>query len=346
VNKFLMPLAAGLRLGVALEKIAYRRGWLKARRLSRPVVSVGNLTAGGTGKTPLTAFIADRLRMRGLRPAILTRGYGRRSRGIIALEPASERSPDPREVGDEPALLARKLPGIPIVVCADRYRAGCLAEEMFGVDLHLLDDGFQHFRLARDVDIVVLDTTQEPTGLGSKMGGWRREFYSALERAHVVVLTRTELGDPRPIESRVARVNPQAKIFRATTRLGALAELTGNRLLAADTLQGKPVLAFCGIGNPQAFWADLRRWGFSLLGEVAFRDHHLYTPRALNRLISRARASGAEALVTTEKDGVNFPQGWKPPLPVFACLTETEIFQSEAFEESLVAHLGATTVRV
>src|SRR5207245_1651713 len=139
-SKILAPLAAGFGLGVALWAAAYRRGWLKTRRLNRPVVSVGNLTVGGTGKTPLVEFLAKCLLKRGRKPAILTRGYGRRDSGrILALEPRPGRVADPGEVGDEPALLARALRGVPIIVGADRYQAGRLAEERFDVDVHLLD---------------------------------------------------------------------------------------------------------------------------------------------------------------------------------------------------------------
>src|ERR1051326_9041789 len=141
----LQPLAQAFRLGLSIRAACYRHGWLKARRLSRPVVSVGNLTLGGTGKTPLVAYIAEAFIGRGLLPGILTRGYGRHHPShLIAIEPQAGRAPDPREVGDEPSLLARSLPQVPVVVCADRYLGGRVLEERFGADVHVLDDGFQH----------------------------------------------------------------------------------------------------------------------------------------------------------------------------------------------------------
>ncbi len=340
MNTILQPLAAGFRLGVKLRDAAYRRGWLKTRRLNRPVVSVGNLTVGGTGKTPLVAWIAQRLLNRGWRPAILTRGYGRCPRsGIIAVEPGPDRAPQAREVGDEPALLARLLPDVPIVVGADRYRAGRLAEDRFNVDVHLLDDGFQHLALARDVDMLLVDVTQEFSDGALLPAGRLREPCSALERVHLVVLTRLELGDSGPLEERVRQINPLARIFHSATRLCGLADLESGRPLTVEALRGKPVGAFCGIGNPRAFSADLRRWGFCVVAEFSFPDHQVYSTRALRRLAARARDAGAAVLVTTEKDAINFPPLWRSDLPIVACVIQAEMREAEAFEEALMACL-------
>src|SRR2546428_1442900 len=227
-SKMLAPLAAAFGLGVALRGGAYRRGWLKTRRLNRPVVSVGNLTLGGTGKTPLVEFLTKCLLKRGRKPVILTRGYGRRDSGrIIALEPGPGRVADPREVGDEPALLARVLPEAPIIVGADRYQAGRLAEERFDVDVQVLDDGFQHLALARDLDVVVLDTTQQLSGL--LPAGRQREPCSAPARAGLVLLTRVELGDPGPLEEPVERINPRARDFPSRLELFRLGDVVTGR---------------------------------------------------------------------------------------------------------------------
>ena len=342
-----MPLAAGYKMGVALRGAAYRRGWFKTRRLRRPVVSVGNLTTGGTGKTPLVAHLVERLLKRGWKPAILTRGYGRR-RGadVIAVEPAPERAPDPREIGDEPALLARKLPEVPLVVSADRYRAGCLAEARFNVDVHILDDGFQHFSLARDVDVVVLDVTQELSDHALLPVGRLREPCAALKRADLVVLSRVELGDPAKIEERVREITPQSKIFRSKTNFSKLLDLRTSRLHGVEELLGHSVLVFCGIGNPPAFFADAERRGFSVVAKTAFGDHHVYNPGELDRLVARARRSGAVALITTEKDVMNFPPEWKPEFPVEACVIQTEVREAEAFEAALLERLETARVGV
>src|SRR5581483_556871 len=234
---FLRPVAAGFGWGVALRRIAYRRGWFKVRRLATPVVSLGNLTVGGSGKTPLLAFTARKLAARGWKPGILTRGYGRQSQSpCVVLEPAPDRQPDPRESGDEPALLAQKLPNVPIVVSADRYKGGRLAEERFPVDVLLLDDGFQHLALARDVDIVLMDATEDWSAQSLLPAGRLREPYSALERAHLIVLTRLELGAASGLEDFVRGINPRAKVFHCSTRLSGLREISNGENIPLESI--------------------------------------------------------------------------------------------------------------
>lgn len=345
MSVLLRPLATAFRYGVALRAASYHRGWLKTRRLSRPVVSVGNLTVGGSGKTPLVAYIAEALLKHGQRPGILTRGYGRRGHAdLVTVEPGDGcRNPDPREIGDEPALLAQRLPSVPMVVCADRYRGGCVLEQRFGVDVHLLDDGFQHWALARDVDIIALDSTQALSDRALLPAGQQREPCSALARAHLVVLTRTELGEQPTIEAlerKVRQINPQAEIFRSTTKFQGLRDVRGATGLA-DTFaarDGKPVFAFCGIGNPQSFFANLQQWGFQVAGEKSYRDHHVYTPADLDTLRSLARRCGASALLTTEKDALNLPPTAEG-LPIFACVIQAELSEAEEFEERLLARI-------
>lgn len=337
-----MPLAVGFRMGVALRTAAYRRGWLKTRRLNRPVVSVGNLSVGGTGKTPFVAFLAELLMKRGWKPGILTRGYGRRKGAkLVPIAPGDGRAPDPREVGDEPALLARKLPEVPIVVGADRYRAGLLAEEKFGVDVHILDDGFQHLALARDVDIVLLDSTQELSDDALLPAGRLREPLSALNRAHLVVITRTELADPEPLEEQVRQINPHVKIFRSATKLLALKDVARGELVSLSTIHNRPVYAFCGIGNPDAFFADLEKWGFSVTSKERFRDHYVYHEAAAILLRRIAGRKSPGILVTTEKDALNLPKPKITELPILACVTEAEMAEARAFEEALVERLEA-----
>jgi tetraacyldisaccharide 4'-kinase len=342
VSSFLRPLAAGFQLAVTARRAAYRQGWFKTRRLNRPVVSVGNLTTGGSGKTPLVALIAKKLLGRGWKPAILTRGYGRRqSGGIISIQPGVGRLPDPREVGDEPALLAKWLPDVPILVSANRYQAGLQAERRFEVDFHLLDDGFQHLALARDVDVVVLDPTQDYSDGDMLPAGRLREPINSLERADIIVLTRDELADQQPLEIRVRRINPGAQIYRSGTRLCGLRELESGHAMGAEGLVGKPIGAFCGVGNPRAFFGDLVRWGFTVARKFEFPDHHPYSLSDVHRLTTAARKLGALALVTTEKDVMNLPALRASEIPIVACIIETEMRDGEAFVEALVSRLEA-----
>lgn len=341
MNRSLMPLAGLYGVGVRLRQQAFQRGWLKSQRLSRPVISIGNLTVGGSGKTPLVAMVTSILLRHGYKPGILTRGY-RRERGtdLIALEPQSQRAPDSRTVGDEPALLARQLPHVPIIVCANRYLAGRLAEERFGVDVHILDDGFQHFSLKRDVDLVAVDTTQDLFHGALLPAGRLREPVSALTRADMIALTRTEIEDPTPMEKQLSLINSRAPIFRCAMGLRGLNELGSQRSIDPGDYRGKPVCAFCALGNPPAFFSDLRRWGFSPAAEITFRDHHVYNTEDIKRLNKVAGSTGAEAFLTTEKDLMNLPPQPVSMLPILTCAIQAEISDAGRFEQALVAGLA------
>jgi tetraacyldisaccharide 4'-kinase len=338
VNLLLQPLAGIFRVGVALRHAAYRMGWLKTQRLSRPVISVGNLTVGGTGKTPLVATIAQILQHQGLKPSVLTRGYGRENeQDLIVIEPGAARPPEAREVGDEPALLARMLPEVPIVLCADRFRAGQAAEECFQVDAHILDDGFQHLALARDLDLVALDATQPISNWRLLPAGRQREPLSALRRAQIVVITRSDSADSKPLEALVMKASPKTKIFRSQTVLRGWADTWSGEPIPHSRIHGQKVAAFCGIGNPDAFFADLRRWGFDLVGKDAFPDHHIYTDGEIQRFTAAARKNGATALLTTQKDAVKFSREWTPQLPILSCEIESQIQDAEDFEKTLLS---------
>jgi tetraacyldisaccharide 4'-kinase len=341
VNPLLQILSAAFRQGVALRHLAYRRGWLKTQRLNRPVVSVGNLSVGGTGKTPLVILMAETLLAGGHRPCILTRGYGRRGKGIIVLEPGPERRADPRQVGDEPALLARALPDVPIIVCRNRYRAGIIVEQRFQPTVHLLDDGFQHLALYRDLNIVLLDVTRPPSDLALLPAGRLREPWSALQRAHWVILTRTELGDAGGWQARVQEQNPQARIFRCSTKFAGVVEARAGVPEPHWGLLQRRVWAFCGIGNPSAFFDDLRSWGFWVAAESVFPDHHVYRRHELDSFLTLARRAGAEAILTTQKDLMNLSPDWNAPLPLFACRIHPEIEEKMEFERALLAAVEA-----
>jgi tetraacyldisaccharide 4'-kinase len=347
----LKPLSAVFQAGVALRHAAYRRGWLKTRRLSRPVISVGNLSMGGTGKTPLVILMARTLLAGGHRPCILTRGYRRRrGKTLIVLEPGPERRADPRQVGDEPALLARALPDVPIIVCRDRFRAGIIAEQRFQPTVYLLDDGFQHLALYRDLDVVLLDVTRPASNLALLPAGCLREPWAALQRAHWVILTRTELGDASVLQARVQSVNPDARIFRASTKFAGLVDARSGLPEPHWGLLQKKVWAFCGIGNPSAFFADLQSWGFWVVQESVFPDHHVYDNSDLMPIslflslaprFSQPRRPIPEAFLTTEKDLMNLPPGWKAPMPLYACCIRTEIEEKMEFEQALLAAVEA-----
>jgi len=343
VNPLLFPFSAGFRFGVALRHAGYKRGWFKVRRLARPVVSVGNLIVGGTGKTPLVACITNILLREGWKPSILTRGYGRRSKAeMIVVEPGTGRHPDAREVGDEPAILARMLPRVPLIICADRFCGGQTAEERFQVNAHILDDGFQHLALARDVDLLALDATQTISNRLLLPAGRQREPLSALRRAQMVVITRTDSANSQPLEDLVLKVHPAAQIFRSRTELLGWTDALSGEAVSIEEIRTQKAAAFCAVGNPRTFFADLRRWGFNLVAEYTFPDHHVYTSEEIQTLAATARQNGAAALLTTQKDAVKFSRNWTPQLPMFACDIEAQILDAGNFERTLLAYLEKT----
>lgn len=281
-------------------------GWWKRRRasarrvrLKTPVISVGGLTAGGTGKTPFVLWLAERLKAEGRQPAILTRGYRRRAAEKHTILAPGEQAPVSRS-GDEAQSYLRAAVG-PVGISADRAGAGRLIEERFQPDVFLLDDGFQHGQLERSLDIVLIDAL-DPFGGGEPIPlGRLRERISALRRADIVVVTRVEEGQGLDgIEAVIRRHNPAAPIFKAR--------------VAADGWEPRapegPVGAFCGLGNPGAFWRTLDGLGIGPVFQRAFRDHHRYTVGELRQMAGEALARGAGMLVTTEKDRMNLPDGW------------------------------------
>jgi len=267
------PISAIFGAGVALRNALYDRGVFKVRKLARPVVSIGNISVGGTGKTPFVIALGELLQQQGIEFDVLSRGYGRRSTEIAVVDPNGT----PEQFGDEPLLIARKLRA-PVIVGADRYQAGLLTEKRFSSKLHLLDDGFQHRRLHRDFDIVLLPAEDQrgtllPTGR-------LREPLSALKRADAVVLPDS---NETPLQAKsVWRVRRQMEI-------------------AAD---GR-LIAFCGIARPWQFFDALKAARQEIAGTLVFSDHHRYAQRDIDRLLALKKQTSAAGFVTTEKDVIN-----------------------------------------
>ena len=303
------PLSAVYSVVSRLRVWGYARGIFKTHRLPGTVISVGNLTVGGTGKTPLVLWIAERLAGEGKKAAILTRGY----RGI------SDASTQGLPQSDEVALLRERLCGtVQIGVGADRSKNGeALARH--GVDWFVLDDGFQHIKLARDADIVLVDAT-DPFGGGMVLPAGRlREPVSALRRADVVVITRS-VQAPSPAVEAVIRRHTNNPIFYATTQIESVLRVPQLAVeLSLPDCKRARFMAFSAIGNSDAFLDDLRKWGFQVAGERKFADHHVYTEREITELESAAANCGADALLCTEKDVWNLRHVPLTGLPVYCC---------------------------
>jgi tetraacyldisaccharide 4'-kinase len=271
------PLAAIYGGVVGARNALYDSGLLRARGLQGCVVSVGNLSAGGSGKTPFVILLGESLKARGISFDVLSRGYGRSTRGVLMVDPGGL----PREFGDEPLLMARRLQA-PVVVGEDRYEAGRFAEARFGPQVHLLDDGFQHRRLARDFDIVLV--TPEDARDSLLPAGRLREPLRSLQRADAVVLASGASAESFPITGRT--------VWRV------------RRGIVPCSVPPRPVV-FCGIARPQNFVLQLRAAGIDPIAEAFFRDHHPYTEKDVRDLLELRGRSEAGGFVTTEKDAVN-----------------------------------------
>lgn len=270
------PLSGLYGAAAAARNALFDLGLFRPLRLQRPVVSIGNLSVGGAGKTPFVIALGMLLQRRGIAFDVLSRGYGRTTRGVRVVDPDGKAA----EFGDEPLLIARKL-GAPVIVGERRFDAGRVAEEKFASQLHLLDDGFQHRRLARDVDIVLMTEADFSDRLLPV--GRLREPLASLQRASMIVL-------PHGLEARAPL--PARVVFRTT------------RDLVLDNVPTSPVV-FCGLARPEQFFAQVRGAGIAPAAEVAFGDHHAYSERDIERLLGMQQAGGPRGFLTTEKDAVN-----------------------------------------
>jgi tetraacyldisaccharide 4'-kinase len=311
--------AAGFRRGYYV-----RRPYLQ-RRLLRPVISIGNIAAGGRAKTPLAALVASRLRDRGERPAILSRGFARRDAAdgvVVVRDPAGIRA-DLDRAGDEPLMLARRLEGVAVLASSSRYLAGRLAEHHFGCTVHVLDDGFQHFALHRDADLVVVgrEDLASPTTLPT---GRLREPLDAVSAADALIAL-----DGAPIEA-IAGGRP---IWHGRRRQDG-ARLAGGE--AVDPSTGA-ALALAGIAEPRRFFTEARASGWTIARELTFRDHHPYSRRDVERIVAAARASGARMVLTTEKDLVRLLPFRPFALPVAYVPLSLEIDRRDTFDAWLDA---------
>lgn len=290
------PLTGVYAAASALRNALFERRVLAVRRLERPVVSVGNLSVGGAGKTPFVIALGELLKARGIRFDVLSRGYGRKTRGVLVVNANGTAG----DFGDEPLLITRRL-DVPVVVGESRYEAGQVAETKFAPQLHILDDGFQHRSLARDFDIVLLTERDFEDRL--LPSGRLREPLSSLARADAIVL---------PAESAASHAAFAGKLIWRM-----------QRRVAVPNAPPAPVV-FCGIARSEQFFAQVRATGIRPAFEVAFRDHHSYGPRDVKRLLAVRAESSASGFVTTEKDAVNLGplQSHLKPLAI-AALTVT-----------------------
>jgi len=335
----LPPLSTLYGAITSVRSSLYQRGAFRSSKLGRPVISIGNITTGGTGKTPLVEFVARALAAEGKKVCILTRGYGRKNANErVLVSDGTTVFSSPADAGDEPFLLASNLVGVAAVVSdANRFAAGQGAIKHLGTECFVLDDGFQHLQLARDLDIVTIDATN-PWGGGELLPyGRLRENLSGLRRAHCFVITRCDqIADVDSIRQKLAELSGDRLIFvsrMVTKRITPLTRQTSD-------IQMEPIAAFCGIGNPESFFKHLQQNGRQTVFQKTFPDHHNYTQSDIDRLTEGAKQAGARSLITTAKDAVKIKK-LQLSVPFYSLEIDIEIENKEEFHRLLKSSLDS-----
>jgi 3-deoxy-D-manno-octulosonic-acid transferase len=334
----LLPLTLPYGLAVRVRVALYRLGWLRSRKLPCPVISVGNLTVGGTGKTPVVIALVERLLAGGRRVGVLSRGYRRHSRDdMLLVSDGRALLAGPSDAGDEPYLIATRCPRALVAVGGDRYTLGRWVLEHHPVDCFVLDDGFQHLALHRDVNLLVVDVS-DPAGLRMLLPAGRlREPLGAAARATAILLTRADMGNWRDTARAIeAATGKPALPIRSRFTTQTMVNVSTGEVRAVETLSGRRALAFSGIGNPVSFMLLLRSLGVTVGDEIAFADHHGYGASDLELVRERAGRCGADVIVTTEKDAGKVAPFLKPGEPVWAVRLGLDVLDGQERFDRLV----------
>lgn len=287
-------------LGSIIRNFCYDVGIFKIYKVSRPVISIGNITTGGTGKTPMTIYLTEMAKEKGFKPGIVSRGYGRNSSGQVLVHNGTSLLSNARESGDEPFLIAKQLQNVPVIVDADRVRGCKKIINKFDVDLLILDDAFQHRRIHRDMDIVLINATEKPSVHFILPWGRLREMPRGLKRADKIIITKGRLESLTPALKRYMKDEYFANAHFQ------LMKYVESGYEQAD-IPNKPLFAFCGIAHPQLFYKSLTDQGIILGGTLSFKDHEPYGPKTIDKIIQKSQDRENQNLITTEKDSIKLP---------------------------------------
>ena len=332
ISLALAPLGGLYGAAMKVRRVLYQNGRFRVHRLGVPVISVGNLTTGGTGKTPLVEWIANELAQKGRRVFILTIGFGRRGSGTrVVVSNGSEILFDADRAGDEPLLLAESLQGRAAVICdADRLSAAHWAVENFKSDVFVLDDGFQHLSVARNLNLLTIDATNPWGNRKLFPAGILRERPAELARADCIVITRADNPDQtKELQREINKLSSGCPVFRSRMTLRGLREVARRESPAAtNEIRASSVAAFCAIGNPDSFFSQVRRGGYDVCYAQAFCDHHTYTQADIDRVVRDSITAGAQLLLTTAKDEVKL-RSLDFALPCYAVDIAIEIENKE-----------------
>jgi tetraacyldisaccharide 4'-kinase len=314
----LLPASVFYGIGSYIRTAGYSFGALERTKLSVPVISVGNLSTGGTGKTPVTIDLARRLVASGHKVAVLSRGYKRLSKAPhVVVSDGKQLLASCNDAGDEPYLIAQSVPQAIVIVGASRSHSGQLAINEFGADIVLLDDGFQHIKLRRDGDIVLIDYSDDLEQAALLPAGRLREPLSSLGRASSIVISKVPVGCKT---EQISRMTETIRRYNRTADISYCQFKPGS----SHNLRGLRVLAFCGIAKPKPFLDSLHQLGANVIKEQTFADHYWYTPQDLAQLDAQAHKAKADFLVTTEKDLVRFAGAHQMQCPVATIRQETD----------------------
>ena len=339
-------LSAFFLAGWWIKKILYRSGLRKRQRLTCPVVSVGNITTGGTGKTPIVIALARHFCQADKKVAVLSRGYGRKgsSSSLVWVSNGKKILATPEEGGDEPVLIAKNVPEAAVVVCKDRYKAGLEVLRTFKPDLIILDDGYQRrFELHRDLDILVVDGVN-PFSTGYVLpAGLLREPVSALGEADVIILNKVNLArSPEDIRTVLQRHNPRAFIVESRYKPLLLRDFSTGKEMKPSFLERASVGAFSGVANPLSFIRTLADHNVLIRHAYTLRDHYPYTEEKLKSILEDAKLRGLQYLVTTEKDQVKLPKKLELEIPILILEIKWEVTGGKNHWESVLKNIALT----
>ena len=314
---------------VGLRNFCYKIGIFRTFRLNAKVISVGNITWGGTGKTSFVSFLAKNLIRKNQKVAILIRGYKRKEKSMIALENKVENI-DWQRTGDEAYLLGSNLNSVPVIVGKDRVKSGKYAIDKYSAQYLILDDGFQYRKLSKDINIVMLDA-QNPFGNEKLIpAGKLREPLANIKMADILVLNNVEQAkDKKQLIDRLRKYNSIAPIIETKYAVKKICDLKEERFIQIDQIKGKKIIGFCGIGNPEGFKATLRNLGVEILDFVVFPDHYVYREKDVQRIGQRVSDKNADFVLTTEKDKIRLTAFKNLEIPIYFVEIESEIIRGQ-----------------
>ena len=306
-----------------------------------PVISVGNITTGGTGKTPVVGLIVKMLQERNIRCAVVSRGYKRETRGLVEVSDGSSLKTTARNAGDEAFQLATRLPKAIVVVDEQRVRGARYAVERLKAQAVVLDDGFQHRALHRDLDIVLIDAARSPFNMAMLPAGYRRDALSSLKRASAVLLTKVKPDvNVEKLKEQVG-LYTNAKFFSSSFTVRAFRRAKTGFSVGLNSVKGKQAVAFCGIGQPESFKGSLEDLGIRVSSMISFEDHHPYSDSDLRRVVAEQEKFKAEYIITTEKDLARLSSlDFSEKYPLFYLEIEVSIHQEQEWNELISTALG------